>query len=181
MRFAVAQHILRDITLYELVGGSEVWKAIIIFGVLGPIIGSFVFVGTDALQLAEFHGLSASEISGKLELGIVTSLLYGILGIPFSFLFGFMPAVVSGYVYWSVSIRPKFANPSAAKRFLVGSATSLITTTILYIVFFLYNFFYYGTDESFSYGWWFFAWPGCIAGGVCGLVVKINRYVGWVE
>jgi len=151
------------------------WKTIIFFGLLGPVIGSFVFVGTNALQIAEFQNLSVTEIGSKLGFGIWASLFAGILGIPIAMLFGMVPAGISGYVYWVISRSLKLTNPPAIKRFLVGSITSLITTTILFVVFYLYNYFYHGSDESFFYGWWFFAWPGCISGGVCGLFVKNNN------
>ena len=149
-------------------------KTIIFFGLLGPIIGSFVFVGTNALQIAEFQNLSILEIGGKLGFGIFASLFYGILGIPLAMLFGFVPGSISGYFYWLVSRNLKMSNPVAIKRFLIGSITSLITTTILFVLFYAYNFYYHGTNESFSW-WWFFAWPGCIAGGVCGILVKSNN------
>jgi len=148
------------------------WKTIKYFGLLGPVIGSFVFVGTNALQIAEFQNLSVSEIGNKLGFGIWVTLFYGIWGIPIAMLFGIVPAGISGYVYWVISRSLKLTNPPAVKRFLVGSTTSLITTTILVVVLYLYDCFYHGSDESFSYGWWFFAWPGCIAGGICGLFVK---------
>ena len=150
-------------------------KTIIFFGLLGPVIGSFVFVGTNALQSAEFQNLSIPEIGSKLGFGILATVFFSIWGIPFAMLFGMVPAGISGYVYWVISRNLKLTNPPAIKRFLVGSTTSLITTTILFVVFYSYNYFYHGSDESFSYGWWFFAWPGCIAGGVCGLFVKINN------
>ncbi|PPD02522.1 MAG: hypothetical protein CTY29_12725 [Methylobacter sp.] len=99
-------------------------------------------------------------------------MLAGILGIPIAMVFGIVPAGISGLVYWVISRDLKLKNPRAAKRFLVGSTTSLSTSTILFVAFYLYNYFHYGSDESFSYGWWFFAWPSCISGGICGVFIK---------
>jgi len=106
-------------------------KTIIFFGLLGPIINSFV----NALQIAEFHNLSIPEIGSKLGFGIFASVFYGILGIPLAILFGFVPGSVSGYVYWLVSKNLKLSNLVAIKRFFIGSITSLITITMLFVVF----------------------------------------------
>lgn len=142
-------------------------KTIIIFGLIGPVIGSFVLVSTNALLSAEFQNLSVTEIGGKLGFGTFITLFFSIWGIPFAMLFGAVPAWISGYAYWIILRYLKLTNPSAIKRFLVGSAVSLIVTTISFVIF-------HGTSEIFSFGWSFFVWPGFIAGGVCGILDKTN-------
>lgn len=144
-------------------------KTIVIFGLLGPVIGSFVFVSTNALLSAEFHNLSIQVIASKLGFGTLVTLFFSIWGIPFAMLLGAVPAWVSGYAYWVISRYLKLTNPSVIKRFLLGSAVSLIVSTISFVIL-------HGTSESFSYGWSFFVWPGFIAGGVCGLLVKTNDF-----
>ncbi|OAI03815.1 hypothetical protein A1353_14245 [Methylomonas methanica] len=149
-------------------------NTIAIFGFLGPLIGSFVFVGTIALQQAELQGLSLTEAAGKLGSGIFWTLAFGLLGIPLSIFFGAIPGSISGYVYWSISRKLALSNISAFKRFLFSSAISSFVTSLAVFLFYLYNHYYHGLQASFYVAWWFYAWPATIAGGICGLIAKYD-------
>jgi hypothetical protein len=147
-------------------------KTILLFGLLGPVIGDFIFVATMALQSAKFINHSFTEITNQLGFGIWATLLAGILGIPAAIFIGVVPACISGYSYWIVSLKLKLSNCSRIKRFLIGCIVSFLMTTGF--VLYLYLFDNSSRHDSFLDGWWFFIWPGTISGGICGIFVKLK-------
>ena len=147
-------------------------RLISFFAIIGPIFGSFTFVLSGAIRVAEFQNQSLIQVLEKLFSGLIGTLIFGIWGLLIAIPIGLIPAGLCGLGFWIVLERFTQTNPLLLKRFLIGGFVSLLFTTSL-----CFLFYFFSKEKDFFYVWWFFAWPGTVAGAICALFVTNKFYI----
>lgn len=150
------------------------YRIILIFICLGPSLGSFIFVSTQALTAAEFKDLSITGVLDSLHLGIVSILFFSVLGLPLAIPTGIIPAGICGFNYWLFLKKLTQSSPPILQRFFQGSLVSFVTTFFCCLL--LYLLLPKSKSDSFFDLWVFIGWPGTIAGGICAMLVTNKIY-----
>jgi hypothetical protein len=105
-------------------------KSAIVFGLLGPIIGHIAFI----IFMCAHQLLTPPNVSSETQLtmwGLLLSLIGG--GLFFAYMFGFVPAIVTGTLY-SVALRlaPRLVSARPLYRAVVVAALGAASTLVFY-------------------------------------------------
>lgn len=137
-------------------------RVILVFGIIGPILGGFAHWTYVAIQSTPIDGTLPANAA---FLKLVTVFVLGVFGLLLAYPIGLIPAVSSGALYWAFTRKFGTHLVSALSQAIAGGTIAFVVTLIFgFIVLFGHE------DNSIKTIWIWWSFPGAVSGAVCAVV-----------
>ena len=137
-------------------------RFVFVFGVLGPIFGSFAFWSVSFFSMPPNGNMSHSD---SIAVQLAATLFFGLWGLLLAYPLGLIPAISSGVTYWALARKFDLKASGTLAQAFSGAAVGIFISSTFGVIWLWGH-----KDLSLDSIWTWCSFPGAVSSALCALI-----------